>query len=60
MDAKTKQNADLIDAAVDGLSASLQTDHDSPEWLADVLKAAQRLRATMDLLRHRLDGGHLQ
>lgn len=55
----TAEQNDLIDAACDDLTASLQSDLDNPQWVQDVMSATERLCAVMDLLRHKLDGLHL-
>jgi hypothetical protein len=60
MDYKPEQDSPMFDAALDSLGESLRADHDSPEWVADVLSATERLCAVMDLLRHKLDGLSIQ
>jgi hypothetical protein len=60
MSYKIKHDEPMFDAAMNGLTESLQADHENPEWVTDVLSATERLCAVMDLLRHKLDGLSIQ
>lgn len=50
------ENKTVFDKAADELSDALSGDVDSATFVDDVLNACERLRAAMDLMRHKVNG----